>query len=143
MNPEDSEIKKILTDARIIALVGASSSQIRPAHGIMRMLLSEGYTVIPVNPREQDVLGQKCYPSLSDIPKDIKIDIVNVFRRAETTPPLAAEAVGIGAKTFWLQLGIMNEEAAEIAKKGGLTVIMNRCIAVDHRNFRVPSIFQQ
>src|SRR5262245_53612035 len=109
-NPPDDELRRILTDARNIALVGASSKPDRPSHGIMRKLLAAGYQVIPVNPNETEVLGQKVYARLSDIPQPI--DIVDVFRRSEATLPIADEAVAIGAKTLWLQSGVWSEEAA-------------------------------
>ena len=126
----DDAIRQLLTDARTIAVVGASSSPDRPSHGIMRKLLSVGYTVIPVNPRETEVLGQKAYPTLTDVP--VPVDIVDVFRRAEDTPPIAEESVRIGAKTLWLQSGIVNDEAAAIARAGGLTVVMDACIGTMH-----------
>jgi len=102
----------------------------------MGRLLQLGYHVIPVNPNETDVLGQKAYPSLSDVP--VAIDIVDVFRRAEYTPAIADEAVKVHAKTLWLQEGIVNEDAAARATAGGLTVVMNACIAVEHATLRVP-----
>ncbi|MEQ1896631.1 MAG: CoA-binding protein [Vicinamibacterales bacterium] len=134
--PSDDAIRQLLTDARTIAIVGASSSPDRPSHGIMRKLLSVGYRVIPVNPRETEVLGQKAYASLADIPEPI--DIVDVFRRAEDTPPIAEEAVRIHAKALWLQSGIVNEEAAATAAAGGLTVVMDACIGTLHSLLRVP-----
>jgi predicted CoA-binding protein len=102
----------------------------------MKMLQGEGYRCIPVNPNETEVLGEKAYVSLSDIPE--KIDIVDVFRRPEYTPEVAKEAVKIGAKTLWLQLGIANDEAAKAASEGGLNVVMDSCIAVEHRLLKVP-----
>ena len=134
--PSDDAIRRLLTDARTIAVVGASSSPDRPSHGIMRKLLSVGYRVIPVNPRETEVLGQKAYASLADIPEPV--DIVDVFRRAEDTPPIAEQAVGIHAKVFWLQSGIVNEGAAATALAGGLTVVMDACIGTLHSLLRVP-----
>ena len=132
----DDAIRQLLTDARTIAVVGASSSPDRPSHGIMRKLLSAGYTVIPVNPRETDVLGQKAYPTLADVP--VPIDIVDVFRRAEDTPPIAEEAVRIGAKVLWLQSGIVSDLAAATAEAGGLSVVMDACIGTMHSLLRVP-----
>src|SRR5229473_2031187 len=117
-NPSDQELKQLLTDATVIAMVGASSNPEKASHGIMQKLQRAGYRVIPVNPREQEVLGERAYPSLKDIPD--RIDIVDVFRRAEDTPPIADEAVAIGAKALWLQTGIVSEEAAARAKAGGL-----------------------
>jgi predicted CoA-binding protein len=135
-NPSDDAIRRLLTDARTIALVGASSNPDRPSHGIMRKLLSVGYRVIPVTPRDTEVLGQRAYKTLAEIPEPV--DIVDVFRRAEDTPPIAAEAVQIGAKVLWLQLGIASDEAAAIAEAGGLTVVMNLCIGTAHSLLQVP-----
>ena len=135
-NPTDDQIKDLLTHATTIAMVGASSNPEKASHGIMKKLMSVGYKVIPVNPRETDVLGQRAYPSLVDIPDHV--DIVDVFRRAEDTPPIADEAVKIGANALWLQSGIANEEAAAKAAAGGLTVVMNACIGSMHAMLRVP-----
>lgn len=135
-NPSDDDLRRLLTDTRTIALVGASSKPDRPSHGIMRKLLSVGYHVIPVTPRESEVLGQRAYATLGEIPEPV--DLVDVFRRAEDTPPIAAEAVRIDAKALWLQQGIASEEAAAIARAGGLVVVMDLCIAVMHRVLGVP-----
>lgn len=102
----------------------------------MRRLLQLGYRVIPVNPNETEVLGQKAYPTLSDVP--MPIDIVDVFRRAEYTPPIADEAVKVHAKALWLQQGITNQDAATRAESGGLTVVMDACIATVHAMLQVP-----
>ncbi len=134
--PSDDDIRHLLTEARTIAVVGASSSPDRPSHGIMRKLLSVGYTVIPVNPRETEVLGQKAYATLADIP--VPVDIVDVFRRAEDTPAIADEAVRIGAKVLWLQSGIVSDLAATTAEAGGLTVVMDSCIGTMHSLLQVP-----
>lgn len=135
-NPSDAELRRILTDARTVAIVGASSKEDRPAYGIMRKLLSVGYTVFPINPRETEVLGQKAYASLDDVPAPI--DIVDVFRRPEDTPPIADEAVRVHAKTLWLQSGVANEDAAARAKAGGLAVVMDACIGSMHALLQVP-----
>ena len=124
-------IEEMLREAKTIAIVGLSGDPEKPSHGIAKALQHYGYRVIPVNPKETEVLGEKAYAWLGEIP--MKIDIVNVFRRAEQTPPIAAEAVAIGAKALWLQSGIVNEEAAVIARAGGLAVVMDRCIMVEHR----------
>ena len=134
-NPSDEELKTLLTNAHTIAVVGASGNPEKASYGIMQRLQAVGYHVIPVNPREAEVLGEKAYPSLSDIPEPV--DIVDVFRRAEDTPPIADEAVKIGAKALWLQSGISNEDAAARAKAGGLTVVMNACVATAHSLLRV------
>jgi predicted CoA-binding protein len=129
-NPSDEEIAHLLAEARTIAIVGASSKPHRPSHGIMGQLQRVGYRTIPVNPRETDVLGERAYASLRDIPEPV--DIVDVFRRAEFTPAIAEDAVAIGAKALWLQSGIWNEEAAATARAAGLTVVMDACIGVLH-----------
>src|SRR4051812_13008520 len=135
-NPSDAELKQLLTDATVIAMVGASSNPDHASHGIMRKLQSVGYRVIPVNPHETEVLGERAYPSLIDVPE--RIDIVDVFRRAEDTPPIADDAVTIGAKALWLQTGIVSEDAATRAKAGGLIVVMDLCIGATHSLLRVP-----
>ncbi len=135
-NPPDDEIKALLTHATTIAMVGASSNPSRPSHGVMRRLLKLGYHVIPVNPREAEVLGQRAVASLSNITEHV--DIVDVFRRAELTPSIAEAAVAIKAGAFWLQLGIHDDEAAARAAAGGLTVVTDMCIAVAHAILGVP-----
>ncbi|MDG0793355.1 CoA-binding protein [Cohnella ginsengisoli] len=128
-NPSRDEIKRILQDTKNIAVVGLSGDPDKTSHMVSAAMQAKGYRIIPVNPKEAEILGEKCYKSLADIPEPI--DIVNVFRRPEHTPPIAAEAVAAGAKVLWLQLGIVNEEAASIAADGGLTVVMDRCIKVE------------
>lgn len=135
-NPSDAELKNLLGAASTIAVVGASSRPERPSHGIMRRLQRAGYKVIPVNPNESEVLGEKAYARLEDVPH--AIDIVNVFRRPEATPAVAESAVRIGAKVLWLQSGIVNDEAARTAKNAGLTVVMDACIGVMHSVLQVP-----
>jgi predicted CoA-binding protein len=125
-NPTDDDLRRILGATRTIAIVGASSKHDRPSYGIMKALIAAGFTVVPITPREQTVLGRKAYASLSDVPE--RIDIVDVFRRAEDTPPIADEAAKIGAKVLWLQLGISSDEAAARASAAGLTVVMDKCI---------------
>lgn len=128
-NPSREEIKRILQESNTIAVVGLSDNPSRDSYNISAAMKAKGYRIIPVNPNADEVLGEKAYPSLRDIPEPV--DIVDVFRRPEHTPEIAKEAVEIGAKTLWLQLGVVNEEAAEIAKQGGLNVIMDRCIKVE------------
>jgi predicted CoA-binding protein len=135
-NPSDPELKQLLTDATTIAMVGASSNSDKASYGIMQKLQSVGYRVIPVNPRETEVLGERAYPSLLDVPE--RIDIVDVFRRPEDAPGIADEAVSIGAKALWLQEGIVSEDAAARAKAGGLIAVMDVCIAATHSLLRVP-----
>jgi len=135
-NPPDDALRQLLTNASTIAMVGASSNPDRPSNGIMRKLKSVGYRVIPVNPNETTVLGERAYASLADVPE--RIDIVDVFRRAEYTPAVADEAVKIGAKALWLQSGVVNQEAAAKAEAGGLMTVMDACIGVMHTVLRVP-----
>ena len=134
-NPSDDELRQLLTTAKTIAMVGASGNPDKASHGIMRKLQSVGYKVIPVNPKETEVLGERTYPSLLDI--DQPVDIVDVFRRSEDTPAIADEAVKIGAKALWLQTGISNEEAAAKASAAGLLVVMDTCIGATHAMLRV------
>ena len=135
-NPPDDALRELLTNASTIAMVGASSNPDRPSNGIMRKLKNAGYRVIPVNPNETTVLGERAYASLADVPE--RIDIVDVFRRAEFTPAVAGEAVKVGAKALWLQSGVVNDEAAAKAEAGGLMVVMDACIGVMHSVLRVP-----
>ena len=135
-NPSDAVLKSLLTEARTIAMVGASSNPEKTSYGIMQKLQSVGYKVIPVNPKETEVLGERAYPSLEAIPQSV--DIVDVFRRPEDTPAIADEAVKIGARALWLQTGITNEDAAARAEAGGLTVVMDQCIGATHAMLRVP-----
>jgi len=126
VNPTDDELRAILMASRTIAMVGASSRLDRPQRGVMSILLAAGFQVIPVTPREPRILGRTTYPSLADVPE--RVDIVDVFRRAEETPAIADEAARIGARVLWLQLGIVNEDAAARARAAGLTVVMDLCI---------------
>jgi predicted CoA-binding protein len=129
-NPPRETIKRILEEAGNIAVVGLSDKPERTSHMVAAAMQKRGYRIIPVNPNVKGtILGETCYPSLKDIPEPV--DIVNVFRRSEETPPIAREAVEIGARVLWLQQGIVNEEAAAIAAEGGLAVIMDRCIKVE------------
>src|SRR5215813_319340 len=136
-NPSDQDLKRLLSAASTIAVVGASSNPERPSNGIMRKLKSVGYRVIPVNPNEAEVLGERAYASLLDIPEPI--DIVDVFRRPEFTPAIADDAVKVRAKALWLQSGVRNEDAAARASAGGLTVVMDACISVMHSILQVPA----
>lgn len=129
---EDAErIRTILKESRTIAVVGASDDPGRDSHSIMKFLLDRGYTVHPVNPKYAEVLGRTCYPNLGAVPEPI--DIVDVFRRPEAVPEIVDEALQIRAKVLWLQFNVVHEEAAARAEANGLDVIMDRCIAVEHR----------
>lgn len=128
-NPSREEIKRILESAGTIAVVGLSDNPERTSHMVSEAMQAKGYRIVPVNPNAETILGEKSYPSLSDIP--FPVDIVNVFRRSELTPPIAEEAAAIGAKVLWLQLGVVSEEAAAIAEQAGMLAIMDRCIKVE------------
>jgi predicted CoA-binding protein len=130
MAPPDRVLMELLAARPLIALVGASPRIERPSHVVMRQLLEQRYPVIPVNPNEREVLGLPCYPDLRSVAR--RIGLVDVFRRAEATPEIARAAVEVGARTLWLQLGVVSDEAATIARAGGLTVVMDRCTMIEH-----------
>jgi predicted CoA-binding protein len=126
-------IQRVLHNARTIAVVGLSGNPLRPSNFVGYYLIRHGYQVIPVNPRETEILGQKSYPSLSDVP--VPVDVVDVFRAPGALPGIAREAVAIGASSLWCQFGVINAEGGQIASDGGLTVIMDRCIKVEHARY--------
>ena len=125
-----SDLRRILNQNTAIAVAGLSANWWRPSFFAAKCLQDHGYRIIPVNPNYEEILGQKCYPALEDIPDPV--DVVDVFQRSDVTPPLATSAVAIGAKVFWLQLGVVNEEAASIARDSGLEVVMDRCMKIEH-----------
>jgi predicted CoA-binding protein len=124
---------RILRETRTIAMVGLSSNPFRPSHFAAIYMLAEGYNVIPVNPREQEILGRRCYPSLRDIPE--KVDLVDIFREPSAVPPIVEDAIAIGAKVVWMQLGVINEDAARRAREAGLEVVMDACVKIEHARF--------
>ena len=128
-----TEIQQVLHNAGTIAIVGLSNNPLRASYFVGYYLKRHGYTVIPVNPREQEILGEKSYPSLKDIP--VPVDVVNVFRAPAALPGIAEDAVAIGAGTLWCQFGVINLEGARIAEEGGLTVIMDRCVKFEHARY--------
>ena len=129
-------IPELLQRAKTIAVVGLSSKRRRPSHGVSEYMQSAGYRIIPVNPHETEVLGEKAYPNLEAVPE--KVDIVNVFRRSEHVPEIVDAAIRIGAPAVWLQEGVVHEAAAEKARRAGLAVIMDRCILKEHRRMVRP-----
>ena len=131
----DATLRHILETSQTIAMVGASSNPSKPSYEIMKGLLAAGFTVIPVNPTEVEVLGQRAYGSLEEIPD--RVDIVDVFRRPEQTPEIADAAVKIGARVLWLQTGIVSEEAATRARAGGIEVVMDECIGGTAARLRI------
>ena len=126
-------IQRVLYASQTIAIVGLSKNDLRASYFVGYYLKRHGYRVIPVNPRETEILDETSYPSLSEIPEPV--DIVNVFRAPEALPGIARESVAIGASALWCQFGVINEEAARIATDGGLTVIMDRCLKVEHARY--------
>ncbi len=130
MNEDINTLRRILKEARTIAVVGLSANWWRPSYFAAKYMQEHGYRIIPVNPAYPEVLGEKCYASLRDIPE--RVDIVDCFRKSEEIPPLAAEAIAIGAKVLWMQLGVINHEAAARARNAGLEVVMDRCVKIEH-----------
>ena len=131
MLTKDNELQELLTKTKTIAVVGASPKPWRDSGEISMFLQRKGYTVFPVNPKYDEVHGMKCYPDLKSIPG--KIDMVDIFRNPDDVEPVIDEAIAVGATSIWMQLGVINEAAAQKAEKAGLDVVMDRCIAVDHR----------
>src|SRR5713226_9980942 len=127
----DAEIRQLLSAAKTIAVVGLSDKPRRPSHGVSHYMQSRGYRIIPVNPNLTEVLGEKAYPSLEDVPDSI--DIVNIFRRPEFVGPIVDAAIRIGARAVWMQEGVVHHEAAAKARAAGLAVIMDHCILKEHR----------
>jgi predicted CoA-binding protein len=126
-------IQRVPHSAKTIAIVGLSTNELRASYFVGYYLKRHGYRIIPVNPRESEILGEKCYAHLTDIPEPV--DIVNVFRAPNALPQIARDTVAIGAGALWCQFGVINEEGARIAEEGGVTVIMDRCIKVEHARF--------
>ena len=126
-------IQRVLNQAKTVAIVGLSPNELRASFFVGYYLRRHGYTVIPVNPRESQILDQPSYKSLADVP--VPIDIVNVFRAADALPAIAEEAVKVGAGCLWCQFGVINEAGARIAEAGGMTVVMDRCLKVEHARY--------
>lgn len=125
----------LLNKYKHIAMVGLSSNPYRPSHFAAIYMLSEGYDIIPVNPRESQILGRVCYPSLTEAAKEHEIEIVDIFRNSKDVPPIIEEAIAIGAKVAWMQLGVINDAAAQRALDAGLDVVMDRCVKLEHARF--------
>ena len=130
-------ISEILHSARTIAVVGLSGKRYRPSYGVAEYLKRAGFRIIPVNPEETEVLGEKCYPDLDSVPE--AIDVVDIFRRSEFVPDIVEAAIRKGAKAIWMQEGVVNEEAARRAEAAGIVVAMDRCILKDHRRLEYAS----
>jgi predicted CoA-binding protein len=126
-------IQRVIHGARTVAIVGLSNNHLRASYFVGFYLKRHGYRIIPVNPRESDILGEKSFNSLADVP--VPVDIVNVFRAPDALPGIARDAVAIGAKNLWCQFTVINEEGGRIAEAGGLSVVMDRCIKVEHARY--------
>lgn len=126
-------IQRVLHTAGTIAVVGLSSNPLRASYFVGYYLKRHGYRVVPVNPRETEILGETCYPSLRDVP--VPVDVVNVFRAPDALPGIARDAVAIGAKALWCQYGVINSDGTRIADEGGLTVVVDRCLKVEHARY--------
>ncbi len=123
--------KHILTKAEVIAVVGLSPKEARPSNMVARYLLDAGYQVVPVNPGQEEILGQRCYASLKEVPG--KVDVVSIFRRSEHVYPVVEQAIDKGVLAIWMQLGVVNTEAAALAEEHGIYVTMNHCLKIDHQ----------
>jgi predicted CoA-binding protein len=123
-------LRRILRDSRVIAVVGLSADWFRPSYFAAKYMLEHGYRVIPVNPKYPEILGQRCYKTLRDVPE--KIDLVDIFRKTQDVMPIAQDAIAIGAKVLWQQLGVRNEEATALARQAGLEAVMDRCVKIEH-----------
>jgi predicted CoA-binding protein len=130
---DDDAIRALLSSAKVIAVVGLSSKCTRASRGVSRYMQSAGYRIIPVNPNETEVLGEKAYSNLDAIPKDVKIDIVDIFRRSEEVPEVVEAAIRRGVPAIWMQEGVIHEQAAAQARKAGIFVAMDRCLLKDHQ----------
>ncbi|MBW2096043.1 MAG: CoA-binding protein [Deltaproteobacteria bacterium] len=130
-NPPSEEVVKILETHRTIAVVGCSPKAWRDSHKVARYLLENGYEVIPVNPGQREILGKTCYKSLKDIPHGV--EVVDIFLHPKRVPPVVDQAIEIGAKAVWMQLGIVDNASARKAREHGIQVVMNRCMLVEHR----------
>ncbi len=136
---DDHAMRNLLESARIIAVVGLSPKEDRPSYRVASYLKAQGYRIVPVNPGAPEVLGEQAYSSLDEIPADIRIDVVDVFRRPEDCLAIAEQTVARGARVLWLQEGIVNEEAARRARSAGLQVVMDRCMLKEHTRLLTPS----
>ncbi|HTW39729.1 MAG TPA: CoA-binding protein [Thermoplasmata archaeon] len=140
MAPTDAQLREILTRARTIAVVGLSDKPEKDSNEVARYLRSQGYRVIPVNPAVPQVFGETSYPSLGAIPKEIRVDIADIFRRSDQVVPIAREAVRRGIPVVWMQLGVENAEAGSIVREAGGTDIENLCIMSQHRRLGLPAV---
>lgn len=130
-NPSDAAIRALLAQPHVIAVVGCSPDPTRDSHRIAQLLIAKGHEVFPVNPSAQEILGRRCYDSVRAVPA--AVDMVDIFRRSDQVGPIVDDAIAIGAKIIWMQLGVIDAGAAERAQRAGLTVVMDRCPAIEYR----------
>lgn len=140
MSDPDDAMRQVLGRARTIAVVGLSDKPERDSNEVARYLKAQGYRVVPVNPMVPEVLGERSYPTIAAIPKEVEIDLVDIFRRSDQVPPVVDEALARGIPTIWMQLGVEHAEAAAKARSAGATVFENLCIMVQHRRLHLPPI---
>lgn len=133
-NPPRKEIERILKSAATVAVVGLSANESRASHRVAKYLKSKGYKIIPVNPNETEILGEKSCPDLASVGK--KIDIVDVFRKSEDTPPIVKTAIAVGAGAVWLQKGIVSQESYDLAQEAGIPIVMDRCMYKEHKKLK-------
>ena len=133
--PAPLDLAKLLRETKTIAVVGLSSNPSRPSHRVASYLQEQGYRIVPVNPNCREVLGEKAFPSLLQVPKETRIDLVNIFRRSDAVLPIVEEAIQIGARGIWMQEGVIHPEAAQLAEKAGLWVVMDRCLMIEHNHY--------
>ncbi|MEJ2071579.1 MAG: CoA-binding protein [Syntrophobacterales bacterium] len=135
-NPEDEEIKAILENNQVIAVVGLSPKPDRDSHKVAKYLQDHGYRIVPVRPKAEEILGEQAYASLKDIP--FPVDVVDIFRKVDAIPGIVDEAIDIGAKVVWMQLGLAENQSAQRARQAGLQVVMNKCLKIEHSRYHAP-----
>lgn len=140
MRLDDPKLPGLIADARTIAVVGLSDKPERDSNEVARYLKAQGYRIVPVNPMLTNVLGEHSYPSLSAIPADVHVDIVDVFRRSDQVPPVVQEAIARGVGAIWMQLGVADEASAAEAERHGIPVVQDACLMVQHRRLRIPPV---
>jgi len=140
MNPPDDELRRLLTGARTLAIIGLSDKPERDSNEVARYLRSQGYRIVPVNPALPEVLGERSYPSLAAIPPDVRVDIAVVFRKSEAVPPIVDEAIARRVPVLWMQLGVEHPEAAARARSRGVVVVENLCTMATHRRLQLGRV---
>ncbi len=140
MLPDDASLRAMLARVRTIAVVGLSDRPERDSNEVARYLRAQGYRIVPVNPNVREVLGERSYPTLGDVPPELRIDLVDIFRRSDEVPPIVHAAIARAVPVVWMQLGVAHAAASAAARAAGVTAIENECLMVEHRRLRVPPI---